>query len=115
MKDLPEGFQVFCGSEAVWRNLSAEQRQKSAGLVSGTANVSPKLLHQFMVDPSSVEQQYDDLVAELSQIEPPFTAAVRGGGIQSYIARMKKKLIRAGVFSSPNSGDMYSKPGEAFL
>ena len=110
-----ENFSVFCGSEAIWRELSTQQRDKSAGLVSGTANVSPKLLHQFMVDPKSVADQYDDLVAELGKIEPPFDAKVRVGGIQSYIARMKKKLMRLWVFSSPSSDNMYSKPGEAFL
>jgi hypothetical protein len=85
---------LFHGSEAGWRKLNAEQRQESSGLISGTANVNPALLRKFMANPESVAQEYDTLVAQLSQVEEPFNTTIRGGGIQSYIYRMERELIR---------------------
>lgn len=109
------GFQLFHGSEAGWGKLTPEQRKQSAGLISGTANVRPALLKKFMADPASVAEEYDSLVAELSQVRQPFNTDIRGGGIQSYVHNMLKMLIRDRVFQSYNSATMYSEPGKIFF
>lgn len=108
-------FQVFHGSEAGWRKLTPGQRKESAGLISGTANVKAALLRKFMADPASVAEEYNALVAQLSQVVPPFNTDIRGGGIQSYVHNMLEMLIRDRVFQSPNSATMYSKPGTKFF
>ncbi len=95
------------GSEPLYGTMAAERRKLVDEVTSGTANIAPQLLRQFLDNPEQFRDDRAALSAIIGGYHAGFDTNTPGGTIQNYIYGLKTKSRLDGVLTGSRDFLMY--------